>query len=79
MCQTKREEYPKNTRLHREPNESNPNTHTEYFRLKSAAAQFTAVKKSMFEERTQNNHELREVLKGLSRKKSNKSQATALK
>lgn len=45
MCQTKREEYPKNTRLHREPNESNPNTHTEYFRLKSEAAQFTAVKK----------------------------------
>jgi len=35
----------KNTRLHCEPNESNPSTHRAYFRLKPAAAQGTAVKK----------------------------------
>lgn len=64
---------------HCEPNESNPNSHREYFRLKSAAEQFTAAKQSMFEESTLNNHELREGLKGLSCKKSDKSQATTLK
>ncbi len=55
-----------------QPNESNPNSHREYFRLKSAAEQFT--------EHVWGKHAKQPWIKrGLSCKKSDKSQATTLK